>query len=356
MDSSYLALLAAVSSFLITFLSIPPIIRLSLVKRLYDRPDERKNHPHRTSALGGVGIFGGMIFSFLFFTAGIPYPELNSILCALIVLFVTGVKDDLYPMVPGKKLIGQLVAALIVSMHGGVRIKSIYGLLGVYEIPYVISIGVTVFVLLFLINAFNFIDGINGLTAGIGIIGSATYAWWFWRMNEPLFLILGTCMVGAQAAFLWYNVRGRIFMGDSGSMVIGFLLAVLTVYFIKVSEDFKPNIFYNISAVAYAVAVLIVPVFDALRIVFIRLVVHRKSPFRADRNHIHHLLIGAGLKHWEATLALSGFNMLMISLAWYFNGRLLPKYQLVVYLVICLIFTGILLRYYRKKNIAVEDR
>ncbi|WP_124396923.1 glycosyltransferase family 4 protein [Thermaurantimonas aggregans] len=341
---------AALSSFLITYFSIPPIIRLSLVKKLYDRPDERKNHQERISALGGIGIFGGMIFSFLFFSAGIPYQELNSILCALIVLFVTGVKDDLYPMVPYKKLLGQLLAALIISVHGGVRIKSIYGIFGIFEIPYITSVLLTVFIFIFLINAFNFIDGINGLSAGIGIIVSLTYSWWFWVMKEPLFLILSMCIAGALLAFSIYNFQGKIFMGDSGSMVIGFLVTVLTVYFIKVSEDFKPNIFYNISAVSYSLAVLIVPVFDTLRIVFIRIFIHKKSPFKADRNHIHHMLTDLGLKHYQAALILYFFNVIIIAFAWYFNGKVLPKFQILIYFTIALLFSGTIFYIKQKKH------
>lgn len=346
---TYAPLLAAICSFLITYFSLPPIIRLSLVKKLYDRPDDRKNHRNRVSALGGVGIFGGMIFSFLFFTSGIPYQELNSILCALIVLFVTGVKDDLYPMVPFKKLLGQLIAAIIISVHGGVRIKSIYGMFGVFEIPYVASVVVTIFVFLFLINAFNFIDGINGLTAGTGVIISLTYSWWFWIMEEPLFLILSLCISGALLAFLIYNFQGKIFMGDSGSMVIGFLATVLTVYFIKVSEDYTPNIFFNISAVTYSIAVLIIPIFDTIRIVFIRIFIHGTSPFQADRNHIHHMLIDIGLKHHHAAIVLFSFNLSMIGLAWYLNGKILPKIQLIIFFVLILIFVGIIYLI-KKKN------
>lgn len=352
--NNYILIIAALSSFLITYFSIPPIIRLSLLKKLYDKPDRRKKHRHRTSALGGVGIFGGMIFSFLFFSAGIPYQELNSILCSLMVLFVTGIKDDLYPMVPHKKLLGQLVASAIISIHGGVRIKSIYGIFGLFEIPYFASIILTIIVFLFLINAFNFIDGINGLTAGIGIIVSLTYSWWFWVMNEPLFLLLSLCMTGALLAFIFYNFKGEIFMGDSGSMVIGFLMTVLTVYFIKVSEDYEPNIFYNISAIAYASAVMIIPVFDTIRIIFIRIFIHRKSPFKADRNHIHHMLIDIGLKDYQASVVLYSFNIIMILLAWYFNGRILPKYQIVLFFLISVLFSGTIF-YIKQKSKKIEE-
>ncbi|MFN3951342.1 MAG: MraY family glycosyltransferase [Thermaurantimonas sp.] len=283
-----------------------------------------------------------MIFSFLFFSAGIPYQELNSILCALIVLFVTGIKDDLYPMVPYKKLLGQLVASAIVSIHGGVRIKSIYGIFGIFEIPYFASIILTIFIFLFLINAFNFIDGINGLTAGIGIIASLTFSWWFWVMNEPLFLLLSICTFGALLAFIIYNFKGKIFMGDSGSMVVGFLMTVLTVYFIKVSEDYQPNIFYNISAVVYALAVMIIPVYDTIRIVFIRIFIHQKSPFRADRNHIHHMLVDIGMKHHQAAFLLYVYNIFIIFLAWYLNGIILPKYQLILFAGLSILFSGII--------------
>ena len=209
----YSPLLALVTAFAITYFSIPAIIRLSLVKRLYDVPDERKVHTSRISPLGGMAIFGGMIVSFVFFTAHLANPALNSVLVALFILFITGVKDDLYPLTPYKKLLGQILAVCVVVFQGDIRLESFYGLFGVDILPYWLSAAVTIIFFLAIINSFNFIDGINGLSSGIGIVVSITYALWFYFLGEDLFLILSLTIAGSQLAFLRYNlVNAKIFM------------------------------------------------------------------------------------------------------------------------------------------------
>lgn len=312
----YFPILAFLTAFGITYFSIPAIIRLSLVKKLYDEPDQRKLHNRRTSALGGVGIFGGMIFAFIFFTYTLPNPSLNSVLAALIILFVTGVKDDLYPMAAWKKMGAQLMAVLIVIFQGDIRIDSFYGILGIWELPYWSSAIISLFFFVGIINSVNFIDGINGLSGGIGALVATTYAYYFWQMQEPLFAILALCIVGALLGFLRYNFRkGLIFMGDSGSLVLGFLLAVLTVYFIRVSVHYQPVIFENLAAMVVAYAILILPIFDTLRVVLIRVFILRKPPYQADRNHIHHALLDIGFSHVKASLTLYFVNGVIVVLA-----------------------------------------
>ncbi|MDX5325908.1 MAG: undecaprenyl/decaprenyl-phosphate alpha-N-acetylglucosaminyl 1-phosphate transferase [Bacteroidota bacterium] len=341
-NDSLHAALSFFTAFVITYLSVPAIIRLSLVKRLYDEPDQRKLHSRRISALGGVGIFGGMIFSFIFFTAYLGYPTLNSIIAGLIVLFVTGVKDDLFPMVPYKKFLGQILAVLIVVIQGDIRLVSLYGILDVWELPYLASIGLTSFFFLGIINSFNFIDGINGLSAGIGIVVCSTYGYWFYRMEEPLFLILSLSITGALLSFLRFNlVNARIFMGDSGSMVLGFLSAILTIQFIQEMEVFRPVVFENIAAMVYAFAVLIIPIFDTVRVVFYRVVILKRSPFAADRNHIHHSLLKIGLTHVQASGLLVTINLLFILLTYTLNLYIRAKYQMVVILVLAFILSQI---------------
>ncbi len=292
----YLGLLAFATSFLITFFSIPAIVNLALVKKLYDRPDARKTHAHRITALGGVAIFAGFLFAFIFFTHQLYYPQLNSILAASLILFAIGIKDDLYPLTPLKKLGGQLAAALIVTLQGNVRLESFYGLFGIGALPYLVSIAFTVLAFLWLMNSFNFIDGINGLAGSLGVLVIAVFGWYFYRMGEVLFVILCLSYIGALLAFLRYNFgRARIFMGDSGSLVLGFIVAVIALFFIQKSVNFQPNIFFAISSAVFAFAVLIIPIFDTLRVVLIRVFILKKSPFAADRNHIHHTLLDIGL-------------------------------------------------------------
>lgn len=320
----------------ITYFSIPAIIRLSLVKRLYDKPDERKKHGDRISPLGGVAIFGGMIISFVFNTAHLSNPELNSTLVALFILFVTGVKDDLFPLVPYKKAIGQLLAVAVLIFQGDIRLVSLYGLFGVQDLSYVSSVLLSTGFYLGIINSFNFIDGINGLSSGIALVVSLAYAWQFANLHAELYLILTLCIAGAQLAFLRYNlINARIFMGDSGSMVIGLLNALLTISFLKINKVVSGDIiFLNIDAMVYAFAVLIIPVFDTMRVVLYRIFILKKSPLKADRNHIHHALLDIGLSHLQSTAILVIVNLGFILFVTLFNEYIRAKYLIAILIML----------------------
>ncbi len=329
----FIPLLAFVTAFVITYFSIPAIIRLSLVKKLYDLPDARKKHGNRISPLGGIAIFGGLIISFVFFTAHLSNTALNSVLVGLFILFITGVKDDLYPLMPYKKLFGQVLAIAIIIFQGDIRLEELFGLFGVYALPYALSVALTAVFFLGIINSFNFIDGINGLGSCIGILVSVVYSGWFWFLNEPLFLILALCIAGSQLAFLRYNfINAKIFMGDSGSMILGFFAALLSIYFLQANEKTNEAVLEHVDAVVFSLAVLIIPIADTLRVVFLRVFILRKSPFSADRNHIHHALIDIGFNHIKATLTLLLTNMVIITMAWFLNPVLRAKYVLLIVL------------------------
>ena len=341
---SLFPVLAPLTSFLLTYFFIPAIIRLSKAKRLFDPPGERKQHGLRISPLGGVAIFGGLLLSFVFFSAHLSNPALNSVLVALIVLFVTGIKDDLYPLSPIKKMLGQLIATGVIVVQGEIRLTSFYGLGGIWELPYAWSVLISLVFFLLIINSFNFIDGINGLSSGIGIVMSLTYSYWFWYSGDALFLLLALCIAGALLAFLRFNLfYAKIFMGDSGSMVLGFFAAMLTINFLKVNEQL-PNeemYFIHLAAMVYAFAILIIPAIDTLRVLFIRVVVKGRSPFVADRNHLHHALLDIGLQHWQATLWLVGTNLFFIALTWWLNPHLRAKYIFGIILGLALLLSQV---------------
>lgn len=325
--ATYADILAPILAFAITFFSIPAIIRLSLVKKLYDLPDERKKHSARISPLGGMAIFGGMVISFVFCTAHLSNPALNSVLVGLFILFITGVKDDLYPLVPYKKMIGQLLAVAIVVLQGDVRLVSFYGLFGVYDLPYLVSVSLSLFFILGIINSFNFIDGINGLSAGVGVVISTTYALVFNYLNSELFLILALSIMGSQLAFLRFNLfKARIFMGDSGSMILGFLVALLTISFLQINELSANFLLEKIDAMVFAFAIIIIPVVDTTRVIFIRVFILRRSPFAADRNHIHHALLDVGMRHSQASISLMAINVAFVALAYFLNDYLRATY------------------------------
>ena len=159
---------------------------------------------------------------------------------------------------------------------------------------------------------------------------SVTFAIWFFYLNEPLFLLLSLCITGALLAFLRYNlINAKIFMGDSGSMVLGFLSALLTIYFLQSNERSDHSYLLHIDAMVFAYAVLIIPILDTVRVVFIRVIVLRKSPFQADRNHIHHALLDIGMTHVKSSLTLVGVNILFVLLCFFLNDYIRASFLII---------------------------
>lgn len=344
---------AFLTAFLITYFSIPAIIRLSLLKRLYDQPDQRKRHQNRISPLGGIAIFGGLILSFIFYTAHLANFTLNSVLVSLIILFITGVKDDLYPLVPYKKLLGQLLAIGIVVLQGDVRLVQLYGIGGIYELPYWVSVALTFFFFLTIINSFNFIDGINGLSSLLGIIVSLVFAVLFYRLNQPLFITLALCIVGAQMAFLRYNFfNAKIFMGDTGSMILGFFAALMCIYFLQSNALSTLQVLEHIDAMLFAFSILIIPLVDSARVIFIRIFVKGVSPFGADRNHLHHVLLDIGLSHVQATLSLAFTNLFFIALTWFLNPYVRASFLFSIIVISALLLSQVpfLIKHRQKRS------
>lgn len=311
---------AFTSAFLITYLSIPAIIKVANEKHLYDEPDEdRKKHRDNIPTLGGVAIFGGLVIATTFFADFKEFPKLGYILSATVILFFTGMKDDIIPLTPKKKLIAQVLASLIIVIRCDIRFTNFYGLFWIDDISYPVSVIISIFTLLVITNAFNLIDGINGLAGGIGFITCSTFGYLFYLMNEINLSIVALALGGALLAFLRYNMtkHADIFMGDTGALIIGLISAVFCIEFIELNRA-DAFVFKTTFAPVFAGAILIIPLFDTLRVFIIRLA-HGKSPFSGDRNHLHHLLIDTGLLHWQASLLLYIINIFFIAFALFFT-------------------------------------
>ena len=310
--------LTFIFAFAITYAIVPAIINFSRAKKLFDKPTARKQHRMRISSLGGVAIFAGMLLPFLIFNSTRSHFPVSALLVALIVLFYVGVKDDLYPLSPVKKFLGQSLSAAAIVFLGDLRIESLYGFLGIDELPYVLSVGLTIFFFVALINAFNFIDGIDGLCSSLTLVISLTYAWCFSKMDQEVFVMLSVALAGAHLAFLRFNlVNAKIFMGDNGSMIVGFMLSVLTISFIQINgragyEGLMPHV----DAITFCMALLFVPLFDMVRVVFLRVFIMRVSPTHADRNHIHHKLLNTGMADAAASVTLATTTVFLAFIAY----------------------------------------
>jgi UDP-N-acetylmuramyl pentapeptide phosphotransferase/UDP-N-acetylglucosamine-1-phosphate transferase len=311
-----LPLLNIVASFLvaafITWYSIPKIIKVVKIKNLCDKPGDRKIHKGNIPTLGGIGIFGGFFIAMLLFVNG--YVDHLSVVCAsLMFIFFMGEKDDLINMPPKKKLVIELSAAALISIGADLRFTSLHGFLGIEILPIWASVVLSIFVIVFIMNAFNLIDGIDGLAAGIGILAAVVFGTWFFLTGDIGYTVICAAIAGALIAFLPYNFHKgklKIFMGDTGSLTVGFLLAVLAIRF---NENNLTNITpYNFnSAPAIILSILILPLFDTIRVFIIRLRL-KKNPFYGDNNHLHHRLIRIGFNHTQTALILVGSSGLFV--------------------------------------------
>jgi UDP-GlcNAc:undecaprenyl-phosphate GlcNAc-1-phosphate transferase len=316
----YDMVLSFITAFALSFVAIPSIINVSRKKKLFDEPNDRTSHREGIPTLGGFAIFGGMLFSIILWTPFKYFGDLQYILCAFIVLFLIGAKDDIDPVSPLKKFLAQLFAAGILVFKANIRITTLYSIFGVGELPYWLSILLSVFVIIALINAFNLIDGINGLAASISLFSSLIFGFWFFAIGRIELAIVAFALIGSVLAFLKFNITpAKIFMGDTGSLLVGTVAAILSIQFIEQNKVLVESPKYIASAPALAIAILIIPIFDTARVMVIR-IFRGGSPFQPDRRHIHHLLLDLGLSHMQATFALLLVNILFVVLVYVFHG------------------------------------
>jgi UDP-GlcNAc:undecaprenyl-phosphate GlcNAc-1-phosphate transferase len=325
--------LAFVTSFILVYYSIPLIIRVANANELYDAPDgKRKIHTTNTPRLGGVAVFSSIMLSFVCWGFAFKHDaQIPFIAATLIILFFTGLRDDISPMKARQKLALQLLATALMVLVTDLRVDSFFGILGVYELPYLASIAFSFFIVIVIINAMNLIDGIDGLAGGLSAIISLTFAVWFFMIDEQIYCLLGVLHGASQIAFLRFNFsmdpRLRIFMGDCGSMVAGGIISILCLRFIDTVQT--TPIFLN-AGPSIAIAILIIPLFDTLR-VFVLRVSKGHSPFRADRNHLHHLFLNLGLTHRTTSVILYSINIGYIGFAFLISHLLVVPHLLIIF-------------------------
>lgn len=313
-------MLLTIASFLtsltITSFAIPAVIRVANLKHLFDEPDERKVHKSKTPTLGGIAIFAGMIFSLTFWSTQKEIIELQYIISSIIVLFFIGLKDDLVNLVHYKKLAGQLLAAFILVHWADIRITSFFGLFGIHQLDVLASYLFSIFAMVVITNAINLIDGIDCLAASVGIIATLTFGSWFYLIDQTQYMILSASVLGSLVGFLYFNISpAKIFMGDTGSLIIGITMSILAIKFIEMNRVLPLTDEYKIRGIpVVTISILIIPLFDTLRVFAIR-ILQGKSPFNPDRNHLHHMFVDLGFSHVKATSCLITFNILMIAIA-----------------------------------------
>jgi len=309
-------LLSIVISFTVTFLAIPVIINVAEMKKLYDVPDgDRKVHHTPITPLGGIGIFAGFAFGCLLTIHFEQSSEFQFFIAAALIIFFLGLKDDILIISAIKKFIGQVLAAFMIIYYGGVQIKSMHGFLGLYQLPEMFSLLLTYFAVIVIINSFNLIDGVDGLAGSLGLMALTIFGFYFLNVNMLSYSILAFSLAGSLLAFLIFNFQpAKIFMGDTGSLLIGSICAILVIKFINVAN--APEAGSAVAAApAIGFAILMIPLLDTLRVFAIR-IFYRRSPFSPDRNHVHHLLLDRGFSHRAITITLVSINLALVALVY----------------------------------------
>lgn len=287
---------------LISMFSIPTIISVAHSKRILDEPDFRKFHDINTPRLGGLAIFAGFMTGVAIF--GQMSPGIQQLLAGSLIIFFVGVKDDINGVSVFKKFFVQVLAAGIVLFYADVRISSFQGFLGVYDLDVGMSYAFSFLVILCITNAVNLIDGVDGLAGSIVVIICMTFGTFFYVYQEQSYAYVCFALTGAMIGFLRYNLfNARVFMGDTGALVSGFIISILAIHFIEMDKV--------ASAPAISISILFIPIFDTIRVFIIR-VYRGVSPFMPDRNHIHHYLIDLGISSIQVVLVLALVNLTVV--------------------------------------------
>jgi UDP-N-acetylmuramyl pentapeptide phosphotransferase/UDP-N-acetylglucosamine-1-phosphate transferase len=288
-----LLLYSSITALVLTFLLTPLFVKFLIRIQILDKGGRRKIHKGKIPSMGGLIIFVSFLFSILLWQPTILFNDSRFLLAAIILMTVTGIRDDIAPLQPFLKLLVQVVAAcMAVVVLTDVRLVSFYGLFGINELAPWISYILSILFILFVINAFNLIDGIDGLAGSIALICLLFLSLWFYYAGEIESAIFLICFAGAILGFLYYNWQpASLFMGDTGSLMLGLIIAVFTLKFISLNGALIADSNYKFHAVLSAgMAIVLLPVFDTTRVFILRLA-KRQSPFLPDRQHLHHAVV-----------------------------------------------------------------
>lgn len=347
-----------ITAFLVVIITTPSLIKVAKLKQLVDVPGEdRKLHARRVPTIGGIIIFAAILFAFslwLPISNNIEYDalinsaiDLKYVTASLIILFFIGVKDDIIGVSPIKKLLALIGVGFILVIMGDFRITNFDGLLGIYEIPYWASVLLSFFVYIVIVNAFNLIDGIDGLASSQGFLIAIFFAISYYMLGNQTQLLLSAVLAGALLGFLFFNFNpAKIFMGDSGSMTIGLIVSLLAIWLINSDNSQLNAPFDQLRTPIITMAFLSFPLTDTLRIFIIR-AFQGKSPFTADKNHIHHKMIDNGFNHKQVVFMTSIYSILMVLVALLTAG-LEPNLSLFILLIFNLILVYIMMKIKKK--------
>ena len=340
-------LFALITGFILTLITIPPIIKVSKEKNLFDEPNHRKLNKIVIPNLGGVGIFiGATLSSILFFPSNVPH-NIQYLFAGMVLMLFVGLKDDIIGSSPRNKLFMQIVAAIVLIFLGNIQLHNLYNIFAIGTIPAWIGIPLTLIFYLFIINAMNLIDGIDGLAAGISIFFLFIMCVSFYFIENQAYAVICAGFMGSLIGFLRFNLfskKNKIFMGDTGSLILGVLIASLSILFLNPENNLSGKVQVPHTP-TMVLALLVVPTTDTLRVFYMRIRAG-KSPFAPDMNHVHHVLIKSGLSHRLSSLLLISWSAAMLGM----TMLLRPLVPITFTFVFLIFFTWFMVDIIHKRN------
>lgn len=301
MDATVTYLTIPILSLVFVIILTLPIRILAKKIKLVDNPNARKVHSTPVPLIGGISILISSFLALLFSPEfRMSYSEYYVLIIGSTILLLIGVIDDKMQVNSILKLIIQIALAYFV-FDSGIRIESLFGVFGIHELSIYVQYFLTIVVIVGVINAFNLMDGIDGLAAGLAIIGLSAFAVIAFITSNTFIAVMYLSLIGGLVGFLKFNLskKHKIFMGDAGSTVIGFIMIVSGIMLIQ-SAAGTTNLSLTLEVV---IGVLSLPVIDSLR-VYRRRIKTGYSPFRADKTHFHHLVLYLGINHKLASLLI----------------------------------------------------
>lgn len=350
------ALISIIGSYVLVSFLIPKISWIVQSRNLIDQPDHRSSHKNSTPTMAGVSFFLVLIFMLNAINSWDTEGIGINLIAATGLMFAIGLKDDLVLSTPRAKIGGEILAISFVLFCNCLEVSSLEGFLGVQEIPKLLSYGIIMFMILTIVNSYNMIDGIDGLASVIGISIFAVYGFIFYFAGLHFYFLLCLCLIGILLAYLRYNLSStkKIFMGDTGSLTIGFCIGFMSLKFLSLDIALLSDYaFKGENKLIIIGAIFFIPLFDTIRVVLVRLL-NKQSPFHPDNNHVHHILINSGLTHFKSSLFLCILN-LFVAISLIFFSSIFSSVEMIgIVLLYFVFFFGVF--YKLKSNIGSRNR
>lgn len=313
------------------------VLKIAMMKNIVDNPDARKLQKTPVPVLGGIAVFFGMIVALTVTRLTFDTYSLFAIMGVMTIMLYLGVMDDILSLSPRLRFIVEILVVLLLMFSNKYAINDFQGLWGIHQISDWIAIPLTVIACVGIINAINMIDGVNGLSSGYGIMASAVFGAAFIISDDRDAASLAILSVGALLPFFFHNVFGKkskMFIGDGGTLLIGTIMSTFVIGAINVNSPLAAKVGPNFGVIAFVLAVLVIPVFDCIRVMTSR-ILRKTSPFYPDKTHLHHLLIDMGFSHAGTAFTEVMLSVLTITI-WWTSYKLGASIDLQLYIVIAL--------------------